>query len=290
MESRFESLERLAALRDRGVLTEAEFGAEKARLLRVQAAPGREAGLAPIASNPKLRWIGGGIAVALVLGGLLAYAARGDIQRGNSARDGRITEGGSRTAVSPRADNQPLDTMLVFASIQDCVPGGELGRIVKALGDLSSSAADVAPSIAMEDGGPSLPASIRRVQPRAEGAGAVIAEAPLAGVWRGLHVVAIRNVRWEGLPLSSFEIRFRESAPDAASALRRAGFGNLAAGKLRFAGNPVGTASAATIDSFPDGSALLCARGYPAPSADTLAEAPSGAEPATAVTAEARSP
>jgi hypothetical protein len=278
MESRFEALERLAGLRERGVLTQAEFDAEKTRILGAHDAPAPVARVERSAPRPAWLWAAGGLGTALLLGGILAYAARGDIQ-GNRSADARPAAAGSSKAAAGVSDSRPLDTILVFASIADCVPGGELAHIVKALGELPPSGADAPPAIAMEDGGTALPVAVRRSQPKAEGPAADIAEAALKGVWQGLHVTGVRAVRWEGLPINSFEIRFRESAPDAAAALRRAGFAGLAPGKLRLSAN-AGTKSAAAIDVIGDGSALLCARGYPAAPADAAPDDETAEQPA----------
>jgi hypothetical protein len=269
MENWYEALEQLARLRERGVLTDEEFAAEKARILSRREVPDRPAAhsdAAPSWWSANVKWLGGGIAAAVVLGSGLAYLATRDIGGSGSLSRAEAHRPAAKTAVAAMVPLKPdaaVDTAFTFASAAKCEPSGDLDKLVRAMQVLRPGEGDPA-GIALESLGVTLMPQVRRVQPKADGPAAIVAEAQVDGRWQGLHLAAVRTTTWESAPLTVFQLRFREPVTQAETPLKRAGFATAHVGTLRL----VGGGSAAGIETVSGGSALTCVHGYTAGAQD----------------------
>src|SRR3954470_13515696 len=102
MENWYEALEHLAGLRERGVLTDEEFAAEKARILSRRddsEQPPKPLRSAIWLQTGRTKIVGGAIATAVLLGGGLAYFATRDIA--GSGADARAEGHGRAVKATP---------------------------------------------------------------------------------------------------------------------------------------------------------------------------------------------
>ncbi|HEY0414567.1 MAG TPA: SHOCT domain-containing protein [Allosphingosinicella sp.] len=272
MDNWIEALEKLAGLKDKGVLTDEEFSAQKAEILRRQhtapPAPTEEAAGTPswrtrMRGRPLLL-AGVGVAGALVIGALIAWSITTDIQSlkgsGGSA-DSNSSKTAAADAVVTESTN--LDSFIRFAAAQTCAPDGGLATLLRVLSTLpASDSAEVGEPVPLEGLHASLQPLVGQLSPKADGSRVTVAELPLLGTWHSLHVRGIRTAVWQDSGFTSFQIRFAEPVGDVGPVLRRLGFALGGPGRLKYS-QAKGEGAVAGIEQQAQGSALTCARGYP---------------------------
>jgi len=279
MENWYEALEQLARLRERGVLTDEEFAAEKGRILSRRDAPTHAASQEVQTRSwgpANLKWLGGGVAAAVVLGGALAYLATRDLDGRGSSAHAQGHPPSVKEAVASAAPLKPdtvVDGSFTFSSAAKCDASGELAKLVSAMQLLRPDDANPG-AVTLDSLRASLTPQVRRVQPKADGPAAIVAEAQVYGRWQGLHLVSVRTTTWESAPLTVFQLRFREPVPQAQASLKRAGFTTARVGALRLVGN----GSAAGLETVPGGSALTCVHGYTTAAEDPDKPADTGSD------------
>lgn len=273
METWFEALERLATLKERGVLTEEEFAREKAAVLdeRNRSATNEQSPLDSQASWVRRNWLVLAVPGAVVIGGALAWAALVDLpQKGTFGRrpklDGKAS-GEAHLTSGPAA----LNDVLVFTSAPTCTPGGDLDRLVRAMAAQRPTADGLAESIGIERLGVGVTPTVARLQPKADGPAVTVTQLPLKGAWQGLHLRYLRTVQWEGSPLRSFQLGFDDDVRQAATALKTAGFNSVQIGKLTVVDGSGGSRTAIGLEEIGGGSALTCAQGIPSGGDDAAA-------------------
>jgi hypothetical protein len=270
-----QALEQVAQLRDKGILSDEEFAAEKQRILASRDSyespeSSLDTGALAVERRRRWSWIAGGGAAALVFGALLGLAVYADISP-RTPTPSRQTE---KTAVAPTPpvsslpSDTKLDEFLRFASASTCEPGPQLSAAVHELTTAPIGAGGG--GITLSDLRVTLPRGASHEQPKVDGSGATVTETPLRGVWHGLHVTSLRSVTWDDTGFSSFQLRFSETAPDALSILKQAGFPLTHVGEIKTISAPNDQGAAMGVEQLPEGSALTCARGLPSgtPTAD----------------------
>jgi hypothetical protein len=271
MTDRLEALERLARLKASGILTLAEFEAEKARILgeSVVESQGAVGAVEPSAQRSQASywrtvrnrpWLVGG-ALALGAGALLAYVVVGDVR---SATRGKRVERPTAPKAVP-GSTAPLASLLSFRDASSCTPGQGLEDLIGAMTSMrgsSNPAADASIRVA------GFEEAVVPTISRPSGAeGVAIVQIPLQGSWQGLHVTRLQVATWGADDVTALQIHFDEPVDEARSVLRQVGFPLGRAEELEKAGQAL-----VGVEAVPGGSALTCARG-PKSEADGTGEA-----------------
>ena len=263
MIDRLEALERLARLRDGGVLTGAEFETEKARIIAIDAGAPQLAvtkdAHEEVTSRPpwagrvalyRNRWVLGGAAVALIVGSALTYAVLGDIKSVTRPGSIAVVAKPAAQAASPTS----LGTVLRFRDPGTCTPSEGLQDLLQtmiAARNTHNQAADatirvagfeeaIVPVVSKSDGSDGSP---------------TIVEIAVPGTWQGLHVTRLHTATWGTDEVSALQIHFREPPEQSLSLLKQIGFPLSRVGELTQVGS-----SMMGLEAISGGSALTCAR------------------------------
>lgn len=261
MADRLEALERLARLKASGILTLAEFEAEKARILgdagvepqgpvRAGEPPSRSLQAAPWRTFLSRPWLLGGGALALLAGALLAYVVVGDVRSATRAQ--RVER--SAAPKAPAGAAVALGSLLSFRDASTCTPGQGLEDLIGAMASVrgsSNPAADASIRVAgLEE------AVVPTISRPAGAEGATIIQIPMRGTWQGLHVTRLHTATWGKDDVTTLQIHFDDPVDETRSVLRQIGFPLGRAGELQKAGQAL-----VGVEAVPGGSALTCARG-----------------------------
>jgi hypothetical protein len=262
----FDALERLARLRDQNVLSDEEFAAEKARILKGLVHPG-DAPAAGTRPFPLLRgfgpngWIPAGIAAALAGGAVLAFFVWSDIDSASTREREGEGDGARRNVVAKSASTRPvsLATVIKFANGATCAPSEGFGEVIsqmRAAAGVQNAAADsairllgveeaIVPEVIRSESG-ALPVTLVQIQ--------------VEGDWNGLHLRAVKTAIWGTKDVSTLQLRFSEPAEQTRSLLRQLGFKLDKIGELAAVEGADGGYSMVGVEALDEGSALTCAR------------------------------
>lgn len=260
-----DALERLARLRDQGVLSDEEFAREKARILQGLAqtvAPPTAAGdrlgtfLRRLGST---KWVTAGLAAALVGGAVLAFFVWSDIDNASTREPSGNGTGrkvaGKSASVSPASPA----TVIRFEDSANCAPSEGLGEVIaqmKSAATVRNAAADS--PIRLLGFQEMLSPDVKRSD---SGSGPVtLVQIPVEGDWNGLRLRAVKTSIWGERDVSTLQLLFSDPAEQARSMLRQLGFKVGRVGELTAVDSPGGGYAMVGVEAVDGGSALTCAR------------------------------
>jgi hypothetical protein len=262
-----EVLERLARLRESGVLTDEEFAAEKKRVLEgadwrqpdkvsldKPAAPG---GFGAWPRNR--RWALAGATGAIAVGGLLAYLILLDVNDAAIAeKDGNRASSKLETQ-DEDASGRDLAALLTFNDPAKCVPGEALRSLVGEMAARQPSGT----SAPIELPGTDEPVTpgVRAMSVEGSRTGAVVAQLPLDGSWRDLSVTALRTISWPGTEIRAMQLRFNATPDEARRILNEQRFDLPAVGETRRVALDGNKIALVGVEEIPGGAALTCVSG-----------------------------
>ncbi len=289
-----EQLERLAQLRDQGLLTEDEFAEQKRRLLDAQATPPAgtlrvesPAQAAPYASDgysepdepksSKLPWIIAGLAALLAVSAA-AWFGSGLLPRGAdpALTDGELDPSPSPSASAlaspaptptPTASATPIavDRYLAFSDSAECISGSDLEEVYERLDDSMAAGGGTTAQV------PGL-ADPLKITTAVKGDGETttqFAEAsvrfPESSGWNGLVLSRIKAERVSPPESDSAYTRsviFKNSVPEVRAAMRRLGLPDAQRPAFRELKDTYGgCGGAGYVEAVPGGAALVCSWG-----------------------------
>ena len=255
MDERLEALERLASLRERNVLTEAEYEIEKSRLLGGQSIYDRKDDPAELdagCTNRK-RWALGGILTLIAIGGGVMFAASpsGETLKGmgTGTRDAQAIKGAKQAQAPIR-----LSAILKFEDAHECRPADELQTLLSDMRSLNPN--DDPGTITVGVDGPAVQPTVQDAS--GEGASAVIAQLIAPSTWQGLRVSEIRTTRFADSEIETFQIRFKEAPERVRRKLNDAGFELPELGKLATREREDGHTLALGLERTEGATTLLC--------------------------------
>lgn len=245
MADNLDSLERLAGLYERGILTAPEFEAQKARLLQSyeqeQGHPellhtsGRSLGYLPSTKMAIVATVGSLTLIALAL---WYYQSRGDQKK-------LPVSAQMRTQANALSGDE-----IGFDDASQCVPSASFEAIIDDLKDAADRVGDRAVQLPVR-----FKSGVEvRAQTGVSNATRVrtsIASVPLSGSWKKLSLIQLKASRWP--TGSGFQLSFREPARKAKALLADAGF---KVGKVGELVNREGTLIG--LEDLNTGSALTC--------------------------------
>lgn len=264
MIDRLEALEQLGRLRDQKVLTEAEFEAEKARLLAQADSPPQSApAAAPLplmdtAAPPPARDLFAKPSTWIVIAALLATAIGGYIGLSSTTIMKKTKDGdkaGAQPGSSDSADPAArLSAILKFDKPGECAPANDLAAAFADLRALEPATATKSVTIGLN--GPSFAADVLRAQQ----GNATIARMVVSGTLEGLRVNELRTTRFDGSDAEVIQIRFSESPDRVRGRLNEAGFSIAKPNELKTVDLEGGRGLAYGVESVTGGAALTCIR------------------------------
>ena len=267
MVEHLEVLERLARLRENGVLSDEEFAAEKKRIL--EGADWRQPDKVTLGKSPapgrfgawlrKRRWALAGGAGALAVGGLLAYLILLDVN------DAAIAEKDGN-AVAPKAKDgdeegsgRDLTSLIAFNDPAKCVSGEALRTLV---GEMAARQPGGTPApVEVPGTDERLSPGVRNMSVEGSRTGAVVAQLPLDGTWQGLRVTALRTVSWPGTEIRTMQLRFNATPDQARRILNEQRFELPPVGETRRAALDGNRVALLGVEDVPGGAALTCVTG-----------------------------
>ncbi|MCB2062978.1 MAG: SHOCT domain-containing protein [Novosphingobium sp.] len=255
MDERLEALERLAVLRDRNLLSDAEFEAEKARIF---SADGNKTSLSdpkPVKlPNRKLHFLLGAILVVAAIGaGVL-------VSRETGVDEPETEETAEPQTASSNQDsggNSPvrLSAILRFENAKECRPADDLGTLLSDMRSLSPD--DKSGPITLGVDGPEVRPVVQEVT-SGNGNAAIIAQLVAPSTWEGLRVTELRTSRYADSDIESFQIRFKETPDKVRRKLNEAGFDLPETGKLATIERADGHTLMVGIERVQGTTSLLC--------------------------------
>lgn len=263
MIDRLEALEQLGRLRDQRVLTEAEFEAEKARLLAQPDSPPQAAAAAPLPlmdypTPPPARELFSKPSTWIVIAALLATAIGGYIGLSSTTIMKKKKDGpkaGAQAGGSDVADPAArLSAILKFDKPAECAPANDLAAVFADLRALEPAA--TAKSVTIGLNGPTFAADVLR----AGQGNATIARMAVSGTMEGLRVNELRTTRFDGSDAEVIQIRFSESPDRVRGRLNEAGFSIAKPNELKTVDLEGGRGLAYGVESVTGGTALTCIR------------------------------
>lgn len=262
-----EVLERLARLRESGVLSDEEFAAEKKRIL--EGADWRQPDRVSLEKRPPRdrfgawlrthRWPVAGAAGALAVGGVLAYLILLDVNDAAIAKEGENEVGTNLAESDEEAGGRDLTALLAFNDPAKCVSGEALRTLI---GEMAGRQAEGTPApIELPGTDEQLTPGIRNMSVEGSRTGAVVAQLPLAGTWQGLRVTALRTVSWPGTDVRVMQLRFNATPDQARHILNEQRFDLPAVGETRRAALDGNKVALLGVEEVPGGAALTCVTG-----------------------------
>lgn len=257
MDHRLDALEQLGRLRDQKVLTQAEFDAEKAKLLA------EDFDLAPETDSDEVptRW---GLDrlrerrvwLPLAIVGVVGAGAAFGLNATSTFADGRSTtsDPAIEAATASATDQAPrFSAILKLDRPSECKLGDELATLVADLRSLEPGGA--AKTITLGVNGPPLTPMVVR----AEQGNAVIAQLSAPGVLEGLRVTELRTTRFDGSDTEVVQLRFAENPERVRTKLNDAGFAIPKPDDLKTVDLEDGHALVYGVERTSTGAALTCA-------------------------------
>lgn len=272
MQQSYEALERLAKLRDQGILTEEEFATQKSRILerltieagpeKVQATAPWGANMAGVRRHPKLVVVGIAVAIGLAAAALVVR----DIRSASlpTSRAANIVE--KAEGELPSSGVQ-LPALLAFENPRSCEASEALQDILRQLAAAASGPSNSEVRIA------GAPMALRPVVRRVAGVGGtiIISQLEIEGEWQGLKVSALRATESNDQRISGLQIRFADPAEQVRSVLVQAGFSLDDVGKARTANGDDDKRVVLGVEALTTGSALTCMYAKPSKAAELRA-------------------
>jgi hypothetical protein len=263
MDDRLEALERLARLRESGLLSEVELAAEKARILGDGPAPPRPASPSFHSlprENPgfvsRHRWALAGGGGAILLTAFLVYI----VFTLPPAAVGKEPARNETASVLP--EGTPDLGVLLQGAPSTCGFGDEVRAILRNAIPTELPVGETRTASAID-----VPGFPEPIAPRVRKLAGTTAAAPQAtivdlltpGSWHGLRVIRLRAVSWSGGQIGAVHVRFAERAARVREVLNRAGFNVPPTGQLRSLDGE-GRSVEMGIEAVPGaGTALICA-------------------------------
>ena len=264
-------LERLARLRESGVLSEEEFAAEKKRILEGADwhQPDKvslEKGAAPNRFGAwlrKRRWAVAAGAGALAVGGLLAYLILLDVNDAAVAEKDGNAAGAKAKDVDEEANEdasgRDLTTLLAFNDPAKCISGENLRALIGEMAGRQPGGTSSPIEVAGTD--ERLLPGVRSMSVEGSRTGAVVAQLPLDGTWQGLRVTALRTVSWPGTEIRTMQLRFNATPDQARRILNEQRFELPPVGETRRAALDGNQVALLGVEEVPGGAALTCVTG-----------------------------
>lgn len=271
-----EQLERLTRLHKEGALTDAEFAAQKARLLESQNAP--SAAAEPMeyddgvyeAPRPKWPLYAGLAAVAAVVIGGAAWFGSGIVpgrELPAAAASPTASAPVAEPSVLPTEAAVPvaLDDTLSFSAAADCKAGDTLERIYKKLAAGMDIGSGQGLTIELEGFAAPLQIVAKNGKDK-DGADTASADVrfPQGTTWHGLNISRVTTSRYyppESDGADSRTVNFLEPVDKVRRTLARLGFAAPAAPDYTPIDEGQGCGGAMQIEARPGGSALVCTWG-----------------------------
>ena len=259
MDARIEALERLARLREQNVLSEAEFEAEKARLLTEHnegpvgeqvLSGGRFGG-----EQRRLIFYGlGAISISIAIGVWIVSPVEISGMYADQGSDKAVGRESKRMGQDPSVTLTPV---LDFDNAAQCLPS-------KNLQDLFDEMSSLKPEserrfITLPAVGGTLEAKGTRVATGAA-AGAVVTEISAPGSLDGLRVNGLRTVTFPGGAFYSLQVRFSDGPGPVQRVLVNQGFDLPRVGDLKAIEPESGSSVVLGIEPVDGGTALTCAK------------------------------
>jgi hypothetical protein len=245
-----EDLERLGRLREQKVLSDAEFDAEKSRILAAQRtaqAAGDE--VWQDALKRPLVWGSAGVLLVVAAAIYLGTSSVSNSSAGEVAQSDPVPA----TAPANRGEVR-LSQILKFDVPSECAPGDDLKVLIDDMRSLEPGARKATLSV----GGASIHPRVQRTALK-DGQSAIIAELTAPGSLAGLKVTGLRSSRFDGTQMYTTQIRFDESPDKTLRVLNGEGFDLPKVGELKSVDLENG-ALMLGVEGIDGGSALTCAR------------------------------
>lgn len=219
MTDHLDSLERLAGLFQKGILSKEEFEGEKSRLLATFAESHHsETGTSGSTSSRWKPWYAVA-ALTLTFGTTLGTIVWTDVKNGKSTPN--------QERLSADRPREELAVSVEFESLADCRPGQQLGRVLGRMKEFPGTSQTSA-LLKFEGIPQSLPVAVGLVGD--ESSRSKIASLPLQTSWLGLTTKSVRTVDWD--QGSSVSIEVSESLNRVKAVLENAGLPTLQPGKV----------------------------------------------------------
>ena len=249
MTNHLDSLERLAGLRERNILTDAEFEAEKIRLLALHRAQDEDnrrngTGLG--------KWVAQNRTALLV--GLLLFVCMAAAAIGFSGLPLRPVEPApaSPPLAHPMGPVNLMTTEVSFSNFADCLPTSAFEQVLQQLRGAEEQPEQPARTV-LQLGSKNNSVNVETDEFSASQHTTKIARLQLSQQWHGLTLLGLKTTDWEGG--NGFQMIFSQSAHAARANLLKLGFQLPEVGQAtRRDGLVTG------IEDVAEGSALTCLR------------------------------
>jgi hypothetical protein len=249
MSSYLDDLERLGRLREQNVLSEAEFDAEKARLLEAHRAHPPSDGLRSIPRFSRAAIARAASVVLIIIAGIYIGVS-------STGQSGQPESPASPAPVAQATAGARLSSVLRFDVPSQCTPSEELKMLIDDLRTMEPGGANA--TLTLPGSSAPLHPQVQRVALK-EGKSAIISQLAAPGSLEGLKVTALRTSSFDGGDLYTTQVRFQESPEKVLRVLNGRGFELPKVGELKTVDLEDG-ALMLGVEGIEGGSALTCAR------------------------------